>query len=206
MELVQRSFWLPEMCKSYRPLSFSWTMATHRRCFNSCGGKEWRKFTSYTLAHVHTHTHAHTQPSHPPRFSPKVLSLDLSLPSSLPEKVGEALQAFGRVDILINNAGISSRGSAMETDISVDRKVMEVNFFGTVALTKGACELSLAVQLSAHSRLLLHCSLCDSSPSPSPSLSGLLPSMVEQGGGHVVVVSSLQGKIGLPHRSSCEHP
>lgn len=59
------------------------------------------------------------------------------MPSSLPEKAHEALQAFGRVDMLVNNAGISSRGSVMDTDLTVDRKVMETNFFGTIALTKG---------------------------------------------------------------------
>ena len=47
------------------------------------------------------------------------------------------MEAFGHVDILVNNAGVSSRSSVMETDTAVDRRVMEVNFFGTVALTKG---------------------------------------------------------------------
>lgn len=41
------------------------------------------------------------------------------------------------MDLLVNNAGMSSRSSVMETDTAVDRRVMEVNFFGTVALTKG---------------------------------------------------------------------
>ena len=35
-------------------------------------------------------------------------------------------------------------------------------------------------------------------------LPALLPSMLDQGRGHIVVISSLQGKIGLPYRSSCE--
>ena len=47
------------------------------------------------------------------------------------------MEAFGHVDLLVNNAGMSSRSSVMETDTAVDRRVMEVNFFGTVALTKG---------------------------------------------------------------------
>ena len=38
---------------------------------------------------------------------------------------------------MINNAGISSRTCVMDTDMAVDREVMEVNFFGTVAVTKG---------------------------------------------------------------------
>jgi short-subunit dehydrogenase len=45
---------------------------------------------------------------------------------------------------LINNAGISQRSQAEETPIEVDRKIMEVNFFGQVALTKGLWPLLLA--------------------------------------------------------------
>ena len=37
-------------------------------------------------------------------------------------------------------------------------------------------------------------------------LTAVLPSMLDQGRGHIVVISSLQGKIGLPQRSSCECP
>ena len=83
------------------------------------------------------HTHTHTQPSSPSFYPPKILPLDLSDVASIAGKAQEAVDAFGRIDILVNNAGVSSRGSVMETDIAVDRRVMEVNFFGTVALTKG---------------------------------------------------------------------
>lgn len=83
---------------------------------------------------MYAHT---TQPSSPSPHSPKILPLDLSDAGSIAGKAQEALDAFGHVDILVNNAGVSSRGSVMETDIVVDRRVMEVNFFGTVALTKG---------------------------------------------------------------------
>jgi dehydrogenase/reductase SDR family protein 7B len=72
------------------------------------------------------------------RHSPKTLVLDLSSPSSLPDRAREALRAFGRVDILVNNAGISSRGAVLDTELSVDRKIMETNFFGTVSLTRGS--------------------------------------------------------------------
>ncbi|KAL5473069.1 hypothetical protein EMCRGX_G027510 [Ephydatia muelleri] len=100
------------------------------------------------------------------RYSPQILTLDLCEPS-LAEQADRAIQLFGRVDILINNAGISSRGGVVETDIGVDRKLMEVNFFGPVTLTKA-----------------------------------LLPHMLSQKEGHIVVISSLQGKLGLPMRSS----
>ncbi|MBN3281342.1 DRS7B reductase, partial [Polyodon spathula] len=48
----------------------------------------------------------------------------------------EVLQCFGHVDILINNAGISYRGTILETDIQVHKQVMDINYFGAVALTK----------------------------------------------------------------------
>ena len=47
-----------------------------------------------------------------------------------------AIKLFGRIDILVNNGGISQRSLASETNISVDKKIMEVNYTGTVALTK----------------------------------------------------------------------
>jgi len=65
-----------------------------------------------------------------------VLPLDLNDPDSFPSKTKEAIEAFGKIDILINNGGISQRSLAAETSLAVDRKIMEVNFFGTVGLTK----------------------------------------------------------------------
>lgn len=40
------------------------------------------------------------------------------------------------IDVLVNNAGISSRGSCKSTKIDVHRQLMEVNYFGTIALTR----------------------------------------------------------------------
>jgi short-subunit dehydrogenase len=48
----------------------------------------------------------------------------------------KAINAFGKVDILINNGGVSQRSLLVETDFSVDKKLIEVNYLGTVALTK----------------------------------------------------------------------
>lgn len=50
--------------------------------------------------------------------------------------VEETLNAFGRIDILINNAGISMRALFRDVDTEVIRKVMEINFFGAVDATK----------------------------------------------------------------------
>ena len=49
----------------------------------------------------------------------------------------EILKCVAHVDVLINNAGISYRGTIVDTAVEVDRKVMETNYFGPVALTKG---------------------------------------------------------------------
>ncbi len=65
-----------------------------------------------------------------------VLELDVEDATSLPGKAGEAERLAGPIDILVNNAGISLRGLVVETDIAVDRRIMEVNYFGAVALTK----------------------------------------------------------------------
>ncbi len=44
--------------------------------------------------------------------------------------------SFGYPDILVNNAGVSQRSLALETSIALDRKLMEINFFGSVVLSK----------------------------------------------------------------------
>jgi dehydrogenase/reductase SDR family member 7B len=65
-----------------------------------------------------------------------VLPLDLSEPETLEGKAKEALKAFGHIDILINNGGISQRSMVLETSIETDRKIMEINYFSGVILTK----------------------------------------------------------------------
>ena len=65
-----------------------------------------------------------------------ILPLDLADSNSLNQKADEALQAFGRIDYLFNNGGVSQRSKVVETNMDVVRKVMEVNFFGSVMLAK----------------------------------------------------------------------
>lgn len=47
-----------------------------------------------------------------------------------------ALEAFGHIDILINNAGVTQRSMAEDTRLDVDRRLMEINFFAPITLTK----------------------------------------------------------------------
>ncbi|TDE02535.1 SDR family oxidoreductase [Flavobacterium sandaracinum] len=48
----------------------------------------------------------------------------------------KAIAAFGKIDILVNNGGVSQRSLIVETDFEVDKKLIEVDYLGTVALTK----------------------------------------------------------------------
>jgi len=66
----------------------------------------------------------------------RILPLDLSEPSTLKLHTEAAIQFFGHIDILINNGGISQRSLAKDTELDVDRRIMEVDYFGTIALTK----------------------------------------------------------------------
>ncbi|XP_069339285.1 dehydrogenase/reductase SDR family member 7B isoform X4 [Eulemur rufifrons] len=98
---------------------------------------------------------------------PYTVTFDLADPGAIVAAAAEILQCFGHVDILVNNAGISYRGAIMDTTLDVDKRVMETNYFGPVALTKA-----------------------------------LLPSMIGRRQGHVVAISSVQGKISVPFRSA----
>nr|WP_315162490.1 SDR family oxidoreductase [uncultured Flavobacterium sp.] len=48
----------------------------------------------------------------------------------------KAIAVFGKVDVLINNGGVSQRSLIVETDFEVDKKLIETDYLGTVALTK----------------------------------------------------------------------
>ena len=48
----------------------------------------------------------------------------------------QVLDRYGQIDILINNGGVSQRSTVVETEVEVDRRIMEINYFGAVALTK----------------------------------------------------------------------
>ena len=101
------------------------------------------------------------------------LPFDLSQTDALDALADKAWSTFGRIDILYNNAGISQRGTTVETEMRVIRKVMDVDYFAPVILTKA-----------------------------------ILPRMIAQGGGQLVVTTSIAGLFGFPQRcaySSAKH-
>jgi len=65
-----------------------------------------------------------------------ILPLDLAEADTLEAKAREAEGMFGHIDILINNGGISQRDKVINTSMEVDRRLMEVNYFGSIALSK----------------------------------------------------------------------
>jgi dehydrogenase/reductase SDR family member 7B len=79
----------------------------------------------------------------------------------------QALDHFGQIDLLIHSGGVSQRATVAETSMAVQRRMMEINYFGAISLTQA-----------------------------------VLPAMLARQSGHLVVISSLSGKISTPRRSA----
>lgn len=62
--------------------------------------------------------------------------LDLEQHDQIPKIVAQVIRQHQRIDILINNGGISQRSLTKDTIFDVDRRLMNINYLGTVALTK----------------------------------------------------------------------
>lgn len=63
---------------------------------------------------------------------------DVTIEDDCKNLVQQTIDKFGRIDILINNAGISMRATFQELDLNVIRRLMDTNFWGTVYCTKYA--------------------------------------------------------------------
>ena len=66
----------------------------------------------------------------------KILPIDLNDFYAAPALVKKAYNIFGRIDILINNAGVSQRSLIVDTQFDVLKKLIEINYLGTVALSR----------------------------------------------------------------------
>lgn len=63
---------------------------------------------------------------------------DVSREEEAEKLIRETINTFGQLDILINNAGISMRARFQDLDLAVIKQVMDINFYGTVFVTKYA--------------------------------------------------------------------
>jgi short-subunit dehydrogenase len=64
------------------------------------------------------------------------LPLDLEDSSTFKSAVDQVIEKYNRIDYLFNNGGLSQRSTVAETPMEVDRRIMEINYFGNIALTK----------------------------------------------------------------------
>lgn len=65
-----------------------------------------------------------------------IMPFDLSQTDTLKEVADEATARMGHIDMLLNIGGVGMRGTALETDLAVARKIMDVDFWGAVELTR----------------------------------------------------------------------
>ncbi len=61
---------------------------------------------------------------------------NLGKPEEVTKAAEQVLKEFGKVDVLMNNGGISQRALAIESPIEIDRRLMEIDYFAGVILTK----------------------------------------------------------------------
>tara|TARA_R110001592_G_scaffold220353_4_gene475027 strand:- start:4750 stop:5547 length:798 start_codon:yes stop_codon:yes gene_type:complete len=70
-----------------------------------------------------------------------ILPIDLEKTKEAESWTTKVMERFGRMDVLINNGGISQKSLVEETTEEVERKVMEINYFGNVALAKAVAKI-----------------------------------------------------------------
>jgi len=69
---------------------------------------------------------------------------DVGIVADADRAVADTIAAFGRLDVLINNAGLSMRARFADVEVKVIEQLMQTNFFGTVYVTKAALPHLLA--------------------------------------------------------------
>jgi len=97
------------------------------------------------------------------RLPIKVLPMDVDKDTSVGKAVAGVLAESGRIDVLVNNAGIAVTGPVEELPLAEFRRVMETNYFGA-----------------------LRC------------IQAVVCGMRERRSGHIINVSSIQGRISIP--------
>jgi NAD(P)-dependent dehydrogenase (short-subunit alcohol dehydrogenase family) len=103
------------------------------------------------------------------RYGRRVLpvELDVTDPDGAAAAVAAGVDAFGRLDVVVNNAGYANLASVEDITLADFRAQVDANLFGVVNVTKAA-----------------------------------LPGLREQGGGHIIQVSSIGGRLATPGLSA----
>lgn len=78
-----------------------------------------------------------------------IVCLDLEKSEEFDKLALEIVNRFGCIDYLFNNGGLSQRGEAGETPLAIDRRIMEINYFGNIALAKAVLPI-MRKQQSGH--------------------------------------------------------
>ncbi|AFT70232.1 NAD dependent epimerase/dehydratase family [Alloalcanivorax dieselolei B5] len=92
-----------------------------------------------------------------------VLPLDLTDIDAMPAAVEQVMARFGRLDQVVHNGGISQRSLVRDTGVAVDQRIMAVNYFGAVALTKAVLPVFRAAKAG---RFVVVTSLVGELPTP----------------------------------------
>ncbi|MDT0346002.1 oxidoreductase [Streptomyces litchfieldiae] len=70
-----------------------------------------------------------------PRPGVTFVDLDVASDTSVASAVQQVIDRFGRIDVLVNNAGIGSAGAAEETSVAQAQSVFDINVFGVIRMT-----------------------------------------------------------------------
>jgi short-subunit dehydrogenase len=76
--------------------------------------------------------------------TPFIVPLDLAKSDDFEALTAQVMERFGRIDVVVHNGGVSQRALVKDTQMEVHRRLMEVNYFGTVALTRAVLPLMLS--------------------------------------------------------------
>src|SRR6266545_6590840 len=71
-----------------------------------------------------------------PRQGVTYLDLDVTSDESVSSVVEQVIDRFGRIDVLVNNAGLGNAGAVEESSVAQDQIVFDVNVFGLMRMTK----------------------------------------------------------------------
>jgi short-subunit dehydrogenase len=74
----------------------------------------------------------------------QLIDLDVASDSSVEQAIAEVVRRHGRIDVLVNNAGIGSSGAAEESSAAQAQRVFDINVFGVIRLTNAVLPIMRA--------------------------------------------------------------